>query len=48
MDEVRNLADKLVCRIDKNSKVIEIVSKGYKTIVYFLSNGQVKVINSKL
>lgn len=45
MLDVRNGADKLVCRIDKASKTIEIVQKGYKTTIRFLDNGQVLIKN---
>ena len=45
MQDVRNGADKLVCRIDKASKTVEIVLKGFKTIVRFLDNGQVLIEN---
>ena len=45
MQDVRNGADKRVCRIDKTSKTVEIVLKGFKTIVRFLDNGQVLIEN---
>ena len=45
MLDVRNGADKLVCRIDKASKTIESVQKVYKTTIRFLDNGQVLIKN---
>lgn len=46
MQDVRNGADKLVCRIDKASKTVEIVLKGYKTTIRFLEDGQVQIENA--
>lgn len=46
MQDIRNKADKLVCRVDSANKVVEIVSKGCKTIIYFFDNGNIKVINT--
>lgn len=46
MQDVRNGADKLVCRIDKTSKTVEIVLKGYKTTIRFLDDGQVVIENA--
>ncbi len=45
MEEVRNAANKLVCRIDKNKKVVEIVMKGCKTQIRFSDNGTTEVKN---
>ena len=46
MQDVRNGADKLVCRIDKTSKTVEIVLKSCKTTIRFLDNGQVLIENA--
>lgn len=46
MQDVRNGADKLVCRIDKASKTVEIVLKGCKTTIRFLDDGQVLIENA--
>lgn len=46
MQDVRNGADKLVCRIDKSSRTVEIVIKGCKTIIRFLDEGQVLIKNA--
>lgn len=48
MQDIRNGANKLICRIDKVSKTIEIVRKGYKTIIRFLDSGQVLIKNISL
>lgn len=45
MQDIRNGANKLICRIDKVSKTIEIVRKSYKTIIRFLDSGQVLIKN---
>lgn len=47
MQEVRNAANKLVCRIDKEKKVVEIIIKGCKTQIRFLADGTAEVKNSK-
>lgn len=46
MEDVRNGADKLVCRIDKTTKMVEIVLKGYVTTIRFLENGQAVIQNA--
>jgi len=47
MEEVRNAANRLVCQIDKQNKVVEIVIKGYKTTIRFLTDGSVEIINAE-
>ncbi len=47
MEEVRNTANKLVCRIDKQQKVVEIVIKGCKTQIRFSDDGTAEVKNTK-
>ncbi len=44
MQEVRNALDKLVCCIDKENKIVEIVIKGQKTSIQFFDN-DVKITN---
>lgn len=48
MQEIRNSANKLVCRIDKQMKICEIVIKGCKTTIQFLNDGQVIVTNKTM
>lgn len=45
MEEIRNLDGKLVCRVDEKAKVIEIVHKNYKTLIYFKPDGTTEVVN---
>lgn len=47
MEEVRNGANKLVCRIDKANKIVEIVIKDYKTTISFKSDGTVEIKNAQ-
>lgn len=47
MEEVRNGNGKLVCQIDKQGKVVEIVMKGCKTTIRFLADGKVEIINAQ-
>lgn len=48
MQDVRNGADKLVCRIDKISRTVEIVVKGFRTTIRFLDDGQVLIQHSSM
>ena len=45
MEEVRNAANKLVCRIDRKKKIVEIVMKGCKTQIRFSDDGTAEVKN---
>lgn len=47
MEEVRNSLDKLVCRINKATKTVEIVLKGCITTICFLENGQAIIKNAR-
>lgn len=47
MEEVRNGCNKLVCRIDKAKKVVEIVVKGNKTTICFKADGTVEIKNAQ-
>ena len=47
MEEVRNYCDKLVCRIDKSERLVEIVIKGCKTTIRFKSDGTVEIKNAQ-
>ncbi|MHA6647238.1 hypothetical protein ACX4ZB_06730 [Aerococcus urinae] len=39
--EVRNGADKKVCMLDQNKKIVEIQSKGFVTTIRFSKDGKV-------
>lgn len=45
MQRVTNLIGKTVCYVDKDKKVVEIVHKGYTTIITFTADGKVEVVN---
>lgn len=45
MQEIRNSFGKLVCRIDKNNKTVEIAVKGCITTISFLPDDKIKVTN---
>lgn len=45
MEEVRNSSNKLVCQIDKAKRTVEIVIKGCKTTIQFMSDGSVEIKN---
>ena len=47
MEEIRNSSNKLVCRLDKARRVVEIVIKGCKTTIRFLDDGTVEIDNAK-
>lgn len=46
MENIRNAENKLVCRIDRQTRTVEIVQKKCITKIRFLDNGQVNVINA--
>ncbi len=48
MEEVRNGMGKLVCLIDKEKCIVEIVMKGCKTTVQFKDDGTVEIKNAKV
>lgn len=45
MEEVRNSQGKLVCRVEKSSKTVEIVLKGCTTLICFSDDGEISIIN---
>lgn len=45
MEKVKNAAGKLVCQIDKQQKLVEIVHKGYTTLIRFCADGHVEITN---
>lgn len=47
MKEIKNSNGKLVCKVDEKNKIIEIVHKGYKTVLQFLENGTLVVLNTQ-
>ena len=47
MEDVRNGCDKLVCRIDRTERLVEIVLKGCKTTICFKSDGTVEIKNAQ-
>lgn len=46
MQDVRNNTGKLVCRIDPEVFVVEIVNKGQKTLIVFDPGNQPKISNT--
>lgn len=46
METVKNLNGKTVCRVDVEGQAVEIVHKGFKTVVRFMSGSGIKVINT--
>ena len=46
MTEIRNSAGRLVCRIDKASKTVEIAIKGCTTTIHFTDDGKINIINT--
>lgn len=45
--KVTNADGKLVCCVDKETRIVEIVRKGCKTLIQLIPNGEVKIINTK-
>ena len=46
MQEVRNRNNRLVCCIDIANRLVEIVIKGERTLIEFLDDGSVKIVNA--
>jgi len=45
VQNVRNAEGKLVCRIDEQDRTVEIVHKGYTTLIRFKPDGTVEIFN---
>lgn len=45
MTDVRNANGKLVCRLDEEKYLIEIVQKGCITRIRFMPDGKVEIVN---
>lgn len=48
MIPIRNANNKLVCQVDKKSKIVEIIIKGFKTVIRFTEDGEVEVKNTTI
>lgn len=46
MKEIRNSQGKLVCRIDRPNKTVEIAVKGCVTLIHFTDDGEINVTNT--
>lgn len=44
--DIRNSQGKLICRIDKNSKTVEIAVKGCITTIHFTEDGNINITNT--
>lgn len=47
MQDIRNVDGKLVCRLDKEAAVVEIVHKGCKTLIRLKPDGTTEIINTQ-
>jgi len=47
MRDIKNSNGKLVCRIDEEASIVEIVHKGCKTLIRFNPDGTAEVINTE-
>lgn len=48
MEEIRNIHNKLICRVDKAKHIVEIVINGCKTTIRFYNDGTVEIKNVEL
>lgn len=46
MQDIKNSAGKLICRIDAEEKMVEIVHKGIRTIILMHDDGSYNIENS--
>ena len=47
MEVIKNGNGKTVCRAGASNKIVEIVQRGFKTVIQFMEDGTMKVINSE-
>jgi hypothetical protein len=47
MRPIKNANGKTVCEVDTATKTVEIVHKGFKTVVRFTTDGRVEIENTK-
>jgi|LFRM01.1.fsa_nt_gb hypothetical protein len=47
MKKITNGAKKMICKVDQEKKLVEIKSRGHKTVIRFEEGGAIKVVNSK-
>ena len=45
MQDVKNASGKLVCRLDRVKRVVEIAHKGCKTVIRFYDGGRIGIVN---
>jgi len=48
MVSVKNGENKKVCQIDPQTRSIEIVKSGFRTVIRFLDDGTYEIINTKV
>lgn len=46
MSVIKNANGKTVCRADSAKKIIEIIQKGFKTVIQFTDDGTMTVVNT--
>ena len=45
MQTIKNSVGKTICRVDTQDMLVEILHKGIKTLIRFLPNGEVEVLD---
>jgi len=48
LEVIKNATGKTVCQADAAGKSVVIVQKGHKTVIKFLDDGTMRVINTKV
>jgi len=48
MQDIKNSAGKLICRVDAEEKMVEIVHKGVRTVIYMHDDGSYNIENTTL
>ena len=48
MEVIKNIKGKTVWRVDSTNKTVEIVQKGFKTVIQFMEDGSMKIINTQV
>lgn len=46
MQVIKNCLGKTICKVDASEKVVEILFRGVKTLIKFLPDGSIEVVDS--
>ncbi|MEG2935542.1 MAG: hypothetical protein RR844_03530 [Clostridium sp.] len=47
MEIIKNFKGKTVCHADSKNRTVEIIQKGFRTIIQFMEDGSMRIINTE-